>query len=938
MGRCCVPGCRGNYHGGPKVRVFGFPKDEAHRKAWMRAVPRKDFTPTIHSKVCELHFHEQDFITKLSHHDKQTGRTIELKRDRVQLQKGAVPSVFPNCPSYLSSTPSCRESPARKRARRENDAIQEAIKNSSKASEEEKRKNSVSSFEELQSKLANICDTKFWTVTANEESVMFLRVEPEPSPYVKCAVRVLPDLTISVTIGMVRLHSLACGSAVPDTVCNATALSALLENLEDQLRKSAEKSGGQKRDVLTFFRFLISEFIQDTEEGTEDVALLKFVNEQISLFLTNKRVYSSEMLVFASILHSISPHAYHFARSASSLILPHPSTLRRVCSKYQGDPSEEQQQVNFLSYIRERAKLLKPHEKTVTLMIDEVHLKPFFDFKAGAIVGASAHSSEPATTAHVFMTQSLLSSNKDVIHILPVCRMNAETLHQYTRKIIVGIEEMGLKVIAVITDNNSLNRKMMSLFSKEPELSIVYPHPVDNQRPLFYIVDPVHLLKCIRNNWINQKNPATCFYFPEIDLSGVMPDGPPRMKAASFEAVRKLYSSEKTALVKAAYGLNAKAVNPTVMERQNVKLVLNVINSFVSNALRTRGSVLKIPIADSTALFIDIVLAWWRIVNVKTPHKGRRVKDSLQEPVQSVNDQQLTFLSGIIDWLDAWKSVTMSSGTLTRETHTALRLTCYSLVEVCRYCLEELKFKYVLLGKFQTDALEDRFGSYRRLAGRNYHISVRQLYESEKKLRLQKLLTLPTEAASTSTKEDEQAIVDTDNFSVVITEDDITRSKCDMDVIAYIAGYCAHAALKKLSCSSCASAVVVEDRILEAEDMSMIIHLSRGGLKFPQPCVVNMVLVCRLVVEKLSTGENEERFLLSRNQHSIVASLVSSLVQEDFPVSECENGHTGKSLLQLMVKAAANTVLSNFCKLKNDAIQDSSQKKAAARKLKKLKN
>ncbi|KAH7959989.1 hypothetical protein HPB49_015842 [Dermacentor silvarum] len=51
MGRCCVSGCRSKYDSGPKVRVFGFPKDEARKKSWIRAIPRKYFTPSKHSKT-----------------------------------------------------------------------------------------------------------------------------------------------------------------------------------------------------------------------------------------------------------------------------------------------------------------------------------------------------------------------------------------------------------------------------------------------------------------------------------------------------------------------------------------------------------------------------------------------------------------------------------------------------------------------------------------------------------------------------------------------------------------------------------------------------------------------------------------------------------------------------------------------------------------------
>ena len=46
------------------------------------------------------------------------------------------------------------------------------------------------------------------------------------------------------------------------------------------------------------------------------------------------------------------------------------------------------------------------------------------------------------------------------------------------------------------------------------------------------------------------------------------------------------------------------------------------------------------------------------------------------------------------------------------------------------------------MGKFQTDSLEARFGQYRRLSGGKYNISLSQVYESEKKLRLLSTLKL----------------------------------------------------------------------------------------------------------------------------------------------------------------------------------------------------
>ncbi|KAH7965137.1 hypothetical protein HPB49_004074 [Dermacentor silvarum] len=108
---------------------------------------------------------------------------------------------------------------------------------------------------------------------------------------------------------------------------------------------------------------------------------------------------------------------------------------------------------------------MQPHEKTVTLMVDEIHIKPYFDYKGGSIIGSAANSQEAATTALVFMVQSLLSSNKDVLHILPVSTMTAEILHEFCKKIILEVESMGLRFIGVVNDNNSLNSEMMSSFA-----------------------------------------------------------------------------------------------------------------------------------------------------------------------------------------------------------------------------------------------------------------------------------------------------------------------------------------------------------------------------------------------------------------------------------------------------------------------------------------
>ncbi|KAH8021743.1 hypothetical protein HPB51_016807 [Rhipicephalus microplus] len=98
-------------------------------------------------EVCEKHFHTSDFVTTSTYQDEKTGRVLEVPLQMRRLKPGAIPSLFPNCPSYLSRpTTVVREGPEEKRLRLEGESLQKAIRQSAEAYKEEKKKNNISSF------------------------------------------------------------------------------------------------------------------------------------------------------------------------------------------------------------------------------------------------------------------------------------------------------------------------------------------------------------------------------------------------------------------------------------------------------------------------------------------------------------------------------------------------------------------------------------------------------------------------------------------------------------------------------------------------------------------------------------------------------------------------------------------------------------------------
>lgn len=921
MGRCCVPNCRGNYDSGPKVRLFGFPSDPERRAKWQRAVRRDDVDvgKLKDPQVCERHF-MPDHLRTTSKYTDSDGRTIEVQMKLTRLTPDAVPTIFPDCPRYLSEARQSREEPDAKRKRKEDGQLQKAIQESALAHEREEQENKIHSLQDVTSRLHRLREKKFWAAITCDSCVIFAHIETTTDA---------PELLVSVTVSSnLSVRAFWKGARltsdeqldIPDEIHDFRVLVQLLENVENHCTTTEHRPADKANAVLKLVASLLDDISSGELLEDEKADAVMFLKEQCHLLLKRNNAvrYSPELLVLCSILYTISPHGYRFLRSSGKIVLPHPATIKRVCATHDVSPLKEQNEEGFLRYMKRRASLLKPHERNVTLMVDEIHLQQFFQYKGGSITGAANNCSEPAKTAHVFMVQSLLSPFKDVVHILPVSRITAEGLHDIVKKVIMSLEDANLHVVAVITDNNSINRKVMSMFGTAHNLEIVYPHPANAQQPLFHIVDPVHLLKCVRNNWLNQKNSDKCFYYPPFDGDDTENIN---MKGASFTSLRKLYEAEQDNAVKVAYGLTYKALNPSNLERQNMKLALSIFNAFVSSALRIQGRSLQLTLSDETANFIDLIVRWWNIVNVKTPQKGHRLRDVWQEPVQGTTCEQLQYLDKFVSWLDAWKSRHAQTGTLTKETHLALRLTTYALIEVSRYCLEELGFRYVLLGKFQTDPLEARFGKYRQLCGSHYNVSITEVFEAEAKIRLQSTLVLtdmPESSSACRTEPNAEMLIS--KYNIQLTSSELQRPRQDTPALVYIAGYCAYAALKRQPCDDCRDLLTIASRELERSDHVLIDNMSRGGLKFPQPSVVHAVLCTKIVLERMTGKQCEHQFHTESSQRSALLSVMMHLLSDNEDLDACATGHSPDSILKNILNPAVNTLLKNYAACKNDRI------------------
>lgn len=929
---CCVTGCRGNYKDGPKVHVFSFPSDSDLCKKWVSAIPRKDFIPTKYTRVCELHFAKDNIINVSTASDSKTGQSITINLKIPKLKRDAVPTNFPNCPSYLSKSIKHRPSPDQKLEIIEQQNFAKAIEQSKREFESQKKSVCFKEFQGFLTVLENFQLPTHWFKIIDLEKVTLFKLTYSPGPIITYSVVINSALKVDTFLYgreiYFPLHNTNTQQKTPFISSNIDEIKDLLFQIDkNELEKYHDNN---RKSILKHVSDILDSLISNkTPINSKEDSALSFISEQLKLHTCSKERYrySNNTIVLVSILHTISPHAYKFLRHSEVLILPHPDTVKAICSSLLTDPTFEEKNLS-LTYAKNVFKLLREREQHVILLIDEIHIKPYLDYKAGNIVGTAYNNASLAHSAFVFMIASVMSGFKEVVHISPISKIDHLVVFSLIKTVITKLEEIGYKVFCVVSDNNAVNSRAMSNFAENKSLSIVYPHPVDKTRPLFYLFDSVHLLKCIRNNWLNSK-PDQTLHYPDFDTGAE--------KVAAFQCLQTLYRVEHDKLLKFGYSLSLKALFPSNMERQNVALALKIFNPFVAQALLEFGC--KIDKSKDTADFVNIIIRWWKIVNVKTPLKGQRLNDEYQEPITAGNylsDKKFMFLNNMIDWLEDWKSKPFYKK-LTLQTHTALNHTIYGMVEIIKYCFDELQMNYVLLGKFQTDELENRFGKYRQLAGGQYHISIRQLYETEKRLRIQSLLTLNSRTFGSihikrfyENIDSPDGIQENHSFNpvIIVEESDIDKLRDDMPVITYLAGYCCYITLRKIQCEICKQNLVYNEELAVEDNYTLIKNLSRGKLLFPQNSVVQIVLYSYIIFNKI-LSEFEEDFLGVYNKRQFLSQYILKFISENDHlrhINECTT-HNREGIAIIIITCTTNTLLKNYCGKINDQPRKSSTKR-----------
>lgn len=459
-------------------------------------------------------------------------------------------------------------------------------------------------------------------------------------------------------------------------------------------------------------------------------------------------------------------------------------------------------------------------QKNVFLIIDEVKIRPSVSFSGGVLSGmAKNDENSKATSMLCVMMKCLHGGPSLMVSVTPVNRLTGMYQFNIVKEVAAAVEKAGGVVIGSITDNHKLNQHYCKQFTLLSECTAV--HPFDTERVWYLLFDTVHILKCIRNNWITEK----C---QRLSLNGEF--------VGSFSDVQKLYESEKDSILKTT-PLTQSAVYPSRLQLQNVTHVLHVFNEKVVASLRLHGS-------TETANFIQQVLDWWTVVNVSA--KGQDVR--LRDPNRSVQLPNSTNLQMCLDVFEKSKSGQghTRQECLTHDTLKALVQTTKGLIAVCKH-LFSVGFEYVILREIQSDRIEGEFSVYRQSTGANAFMNAGDVFASFKK-RLARygasfLLTVEEKPTEDKAHTCESEINFEDGSSIETCISDVTLSDMEESAVAYVAGWLESKCNDELNFDE-------DEPLLASEAKAFIEEVSRGGLTVPHTSTYELVRIGLCFVTK----------------------------------------------------------------------------------------
>lgn len=433
--------------------------------------------------------------------------------------------------------------------------------------------------------------------------------------------------------------------------------------------------------------------------------------------------------MFAMTLNFYSPRAYQYVRAKFGNNLPHRATIRKwyANSNVSGDAGFCAQS---LKIVTEAAKVLKASgtEPMCALLMDEMSIRKHlqWDSSQKSFLGQITYGFRPeftecpvANNALVYMLNGINFKMTIPISHYFIKSLKAVEKAVLLTKVINEVSKSGVRVMSVTFDGLSSNFTMCNRLGANLDVNILKPYFVlpGNERKIFVIVDPSHVLKLARNT---------------IGNNGILSDGAGhKIEWQYFKELEDLRIQKDFSHV---HKLTKKHI-----EYGNFKMNVRIAAETLSNSVAAAMELLEhkgydqFQNSSATVQFVRFINKAFDIMNTKCMNNENRFKSAIN---LTNKEETFAFLDELVSYL---KKIKLPSGqfvidSLTKTAFRGLIINAVNFKSLYVECVESNVLECLPTFLFSQDHLESFFGRIRSLPGCNDNPTVQQFRSAFKQI------------------------------------------------------------------------------------------------------------------------------------------------------------------------------------------------------------
>jgi hypothetical protein len=437
------------------------------------------------------------------------------------------------------------------------------------------------------------------------------------------------------------------------------------------------------------------------------------------------RRFGETVKVFALGLEAQSPKAYEYL--SQIFMLPSQTTLHLLTAHIDVKPGLSQ---SLMKAMQKKVQHMSRMQKLVAVTFDEMSIKTFLsyqrsgDFIEGFVqcgeVGDSAK--EYANQALVICVHGLFTKWKQPLgYVFSNSSASSEVIKNLVDQCLHNIKHIGLTPVVIICDQGATNRSMyrkLGISKTKP----YFDHAGTNVYAMF---DVPHLLKCVRNNLINQ--------------TFVLADGQ-RVEWEHFRLMVEEDTAKATSARLCPKVSLSTHVDVSSVQRMRVKFAAQTFSNTTASALMTYSAdpSSKVPTeAGVTGKFFKQMDCLFDIFNSTAQSDSKPFKCALFEGSQSWD-----FLDKMSNLFAGMKVIKVDGKKITPPTFNGWQLSINAMKLLFEHLKSSYGIRYLRTRNFSQDCLENLFGVIRRVGGTRHNPTPSQFRQAFKHCAMNDLLSL----------------------------------------------------------------------------------------------------------------------------------------------------------------------------------------------------